>query len=94
VVSGVLKPSKGTIFLMGKDVTNVKPWERTNMGMGVFLQGGRVFPYLTVREHFRLLEKKEEELIEKASEIFPFLKRFIDVRAGVLSGGQRVMLSL
>lgn len=94
VIGGILKPFRGKIFLKGKDITSSEPWKRVNMGISVLLQGGRVFPYLTVREHFKLLGKNEKEFIEKASEIFPFIKKFLDVRAGVLSGGQRSMLSL
>jgi len=94
VIGGILKPFRGRIFLKGNDITSLEPWERVKMGISVLLQGGRVFPYLSVREHFKLLGENEEKFIERACEIFPFIKNFLDVRAGILSGGQRVMLSL
>jgi len=93
VIGGMLKPFKGKIFLKGKNVTLLEPWDRVKEGISIFLQGGRVFPYLTVKDHFRLLGK-EDEHIEASLKIFPFLEKFLEARAGVLSGGQRVMLSL
>ncbi len=94
VIGGILKPLMGRLLLEDKDITLMEPWERVREGISVFLQGGKVFPYLTVREHFKLLGKNEEKFIRESLNMFPFLERFLDTRAGVLSGGQRVILSL
>src|SRR5438105_1740071 len=47
-VCGLTPVRAGTVFLLGRDVTHLKPAER---GVGYFPQDLALFPTLTVREH-------------------------------------------
>ena len=50
LISGVLKPSSGKIFLLGKDVTQLPPYLRSRMGLSRTFQILNLFPKLTVIE--------------------------------------------
>lgn len=68
VIAGVLRPWKGKVWLDGKDITSLSPYEINRLGIGYFLQGGKVFPSLSVRENLGIgalglsQEEKEKEL--------------------------------
>jgi len=99
VISGVLIPRSGNISLFDKDITFLPPHLRVKIGIGYFLQGGKVFPGLSVYDNLnlggmylsnRLLKERVEEVLK----IFPVLREKFSVRAGLLSGGERQMLAL
>jgi ABC-type branched-subunit amino acid transport system ATPase component/ABC-type branched-subunit amino acid transport system permease subunit len=50
VISGFVKPSQGSVFLGGLDVTDVAPHQRAVAGLGRSFQEARLFPSLTVTE--------------------------------------------
>ncbi|MGD8191313.1 ABC transporter ATP-binding protein [Brevibacillus ginsengisoli] len=54
LLSGQLKPTRGKVFLQGKDVTQLSPAKRTRLGLGRSFQITNVFPSLTVLENVRL----------------------------------------
>jgi branched-chain amino acid transport system ATP-binding protein len=54
LVTGVLKPSAGAIYLDGHDVTKLPPQARVQRGLIRSFQIARLFPSLTVREHVHL----------------------------------------
>jgi branched-chain amino acid transport system permease protein len=51
VVSGLLRPEHGDVFLCGQRVTNQSPAARANLGLGRTFQQPELFLGLTVREH-------------------------------------------
>lgn len=51
LISGILKPSKGRIEFLGKEITNMKITERTQMGLGRTFQIPRCFENMTVYEN-------------------------------------------
>jgi len=51
VLSGLLRPAKGTVELLGRDVTNMSPQARARMGMARTFQHLELFHDLTVRQH-------------------------------------------
>jgi ABC-type branched-subunit amino acid transport system ATPase component len=51
VVSGLLKPSAGTVAFAGRDITGLKPHEVRRAGVAKVLQTPRVFESMTVREN-------------------------------------------
>lgn len=102
-IAGLLPLKEGEIFFRrnGNEVplSKVPSWERINSGMGFFLQGGKVFPNLTVSENIEISgigmeEEERKNNINWVLKIFPVLKEKWDIRAGLLSGGQRQMLAL
>jgi len=99
VIAGLLKPYKGKIFFKGEDITSFSVEKRINMGIGYLKQDRNIFPALTVRENLELggygLDSQGiKEGIERIFTYFPFLKEKLNIRAGLLSGGERRALAI
>jgi branched-chain amino acid transport system ATP-binding protein len=54
LLSGELRPSSGSVELFGRDVTRLRPAQRTALGLGRTFQISRIFTDLTVRENLTL----------------------------------------
>jgi ABC-type branched-subunit amino acid transport system ATPase component len=54
VMSGILRPSKGRVMLLGTDVTKANSETRARLGLARTFQQPELFLDLTVREHFVL----------------------------------------
>lgn len=54
LLSGIYRPTAGTIELAGRDITNQPTFRRTREGLGRTFQVSSVFPLLTVHENARL----------------------------------------
>jgi branched-chain amino acid transport system ATP-binding protein len=54
LLSGLYRPTSGTIELEGRDITRERPFRRTRLGLGRTFQVSNVFPLLTVLENVRL----------------------------------------
>jgi ABC-type branched-subunit amino acid transport system ATPase component len=54
LISGVLKPTDGSIRLLGRELVGVPPHRITHFGIARTFQNIRVFPQLTVRENILL----------------------------------------
>ena len=100
IIAGTLLPSGGRVFFNDNDFTSFSTHLRIRKGIGYCLQGGRVFPDLTVLENIKIatiapgLEQNSNDSLEKTFSLFPVLKGMLDKRAGLLSGGERQMLAI
>jgi ABC-type branched-subunit amino acid transport system ATPase component len=54
LLTGVLKPTAGTIMLDGRDITALDPHQRVRLGMARTFQINQLFPDLTPLEHIGL----------------------------------------
>ena len=54
LLSGIYRPTAGTIELAGRDITRQPTFRRTRAGLGRTFQVSSVFPLLTVQENARL----------------------------------------
>jgi branched-chain amino acid transport system ATP-binding protein len=54
LIGGQLRPTRGRIVLFGKDVTNVAPFRRAQVGLARTFQITALFPSLTVAENIHL----------------------------------------
>jgi branched-chain amino acid transport system ATP-binding protein len=54
LLSGLIRPTGGTVELAGREITQDPPHRRTRAGLGRTFQVSSVFPLLTVRENVRL----------------------------------------
>jgi branched-chain amino acid transport system ATP-binding protein len=54
LLSGIYRPTAGSIELGGRDITGDRPYRRTRLGLGRTFQVSNVFPLLTVLENVRL----------------------------------------
>lgn len=90
----------GKVYLNNTDITKKTTEQIIKLGVGYFLQGGRVFPHLNIHENLKIaghfLEKSElESRITALSEIFSVLSSYKESKqASELSGGEKHQLSL
>ena len=97
-LSGVLKATRGEVYVRGRRTTNMLPEKLVKRGLGYVPQVSNIFPDLTVRENLEMggylrrdgLGRRIDELCE----LFPDLGRSLRRRAGLLSGGQHSMLAM
>jgi branched-chain amino acid transport system ATP-binding protein len=54
VASGLLRPTAGSVWFDGTDITRARPRARTKFGVCLVPEGRGIFPNLTVRENLRL----------------------------------------
>ncbi len=54
LVSGIARPTSGTVLLDGRDVTGMSVHRRARAGLGRTFQTSSLFPQLTVRENVRI----------------------------------------
>ncbi len=59
LLSGLLRPTAGTVELHGRDITGEPPFRRTRAGLGRTFQVSSVFPLLSARENVRLAADSE-----------------------------------
>ncbi len=99
-VSGLLKPSGGSIVFKGEDISKVPAHKIVYMGMAHVPEGRRIFQQLTVYENLKLgaytrNNKREiEDTIKMIYEHFPRLEERKNQVAGTLSGGEQQMLAM
>jgi branched-chain amino acid transport system ATP-binding protein/urea transport system ATP-binding protein len=95
---GHLPATAGSIAFEGRDITAMKPYERSRLGMGLVPQGREIFPELSVHENLRMglaaAAKEDRGVIDAVLEDFPRLVRLLDRRGGALSGGEQQLLAL
>jgi ABC-type branched-subunit amino acid transport system ATPase component len=97
-ISGVLKPSRGDVWVQDIKTTALAPERLVRRGLGYVPQVSNVFPDLTVRENMEMgaytRRRGVPARIDELCELFPDLSKALRRRAGMLSGGQRSMLAL
>ena len=59
LLSGLLRPTAGSVELHGRDITGEPPFRRTRAGLGRTFQVSSVFPLLSARENVRLAADSE-----------------------------------
>jgi ABC-type branched-subunit amino acid transport system ATPase component len=96
VVSGFLSPTRGSVIYKGHSIDNLSVTDRQRLGVGYLMQGGRVFPNLSVQENFHLAASGaiRNGSPARLGDWFPPLRARGHDRAGLLSGGQRQMLAI
>lgn len=55
LLSGLLRPTSGNIYLFGEDVTGLTAYRRARRGLGRLFQVPQLFPSLTVEQHLQLV---------------------------------------
>ena len=97
-ISGLLKPTEGSIIFDGKDITPVQAHDIVSLGMSHSPEGRRVFGTLSVEENLMMgaysLKKHDAKTLEWIYQILPRLKERTKQLAGTLSGGEQQMLAI
>jgi branched-chain amino acid transport system ATP-binding protein len=98
-ISGLLKPSAGTIELDGEDITGLEPSLVLRKGVSQVPQTDGLFPNLTVRENILMgayVIRRDRSLVkdryDQVLDLFPLVKDRVSTNCGNLSGGQRRMV--
>lgn len=97
LITGVLQPDSGHIYLKGEEITGKKPFEIARRGVGRTYQIIRIFPKMTLLENLIVVGKgKERKMVERAMDFLRFVKLEAkkDDYASDLSFGQQKLLSL
>ncbi len=97
-IVGLVRTDSGSVKLGADDLTKLAPDARARFGIGYVPQGRDIFPHLTVWENLKIglvvHGKKADGQVDRALELFPILKEFLQRKGGVLSGGQQQQLAI
>lgn len=110
VISGVFPPTSGKVKFNGKDITGLKPYQISHLGIGRSFQVISIFPALTVLENVRLatqsrggysfnLIKKVSDLKEPTEKAYELLEKVglrekASWKASQLSHGEQRLLDI
>ena len=95
MITGLVKPNQGRIFLDGEEITTLPMYRRAKKGVGYLAQEASVFRNLTVEENIlAVLEMTNKSKQEQREKVESLLEEFslTHVRKNkglVLSGGER-----
>ena len=102
-LSGLLRPTHGTITFAGANITTLSPAARVAAGITLVPEGRRVFAPMTVRENlemgaYRRLWPRRHSTVaadfDFVFDLFPRLRERTGQLAGALSGGEQQMLAI
>ena len=99
-ISGLLRPSDGTIAFEGADITRAATDRIVALGISHCPEGRRIFGSLSVSENLRLGAVAQRDRQAAAADLdmvftlFPLLKERLGQAGGTLSGGEQQMLAI
>ena len=102
-ISGLIKPTAGSVIFQGHDITSNRPEENVALGCVLVPEGRKLFATMTVRENLNLgayplhrsrQKVKVKEGLELVFSLFPKLKKRESQLAGTMSGGEQQMLAI
>ncbi|MBA3478039.1 MAG: ABC transporter ATP-binding protein [Lautropia sp.] len=95
-IMGLWRASQGRIVYEGKDITRRDTPDIAMAGVGYVPESMGIFAGLTVRENLVLAARRgdiDDTRLQWVFGLFPALRRFWTLPAGLLSGGQKQMLA-
>jgi branched-chain amino acid transport system ATP-binding protein len=104
-ISGMVRPSRGTVLLDGKPVQDLPPSRIARLGLAHSPEGRKIFGPLSVEDNlllgaYRLLPRffgfrsRAAGDLERVYTLFPRLRERRRQQAGTLSGGEQQMLAI
>lgn len=99
-ISGLIKPTSGSITYDGKDISKLEAEKITKLGISQSPEGRQIFYDLNVLDNLRtgaytLSNQKEiAKNLDFVYELFPILRERENQVAGTLSGGEQQMLAI
>jgi branched-chain amino acid transport system ATP-binding protein len=97
-IMGLNPASKGTIEWNGEPIHRYPTYTIAQKGIGYVPEDQGIFSTLTVEENIKVATKKEDQETSERQEyilnLFPDLKKYWKRHGGLLSGGQKQMLSI
>jgi branched-chain amino acid transport system ATP-binding protein len=97
-IMGLATIFEGNILLDGYDITSKEPEEIARSGVGYVPQLSNVFSDMTVKENLQIdlisCRDDKSSTMNDIFSLFPQLSKTLDLKAGLLSGGERQMLAI
>lgn len=96
-ISGLIRPSSGTVNFDGQDISRTKPHQIVRMGLSHVPERRGIFANLTVYENLVVggyIKKLTTSDFDEVYTLFPRLKERRKQVAGTLSGGEQQMLAI
>ena len=100
-ISGLLRPSAGSIAFRGRRIDGLAPHRLLSLGMAHVPEARLLFPDMTVLEHLELGAmraaqdaKPFAERVGRCYDLFPKLLERRSQKAGTLSGGEQQMVAI
>ncbi|HBM68246.1 MAG TPA: branched-chain amino acid ABC transporter ATP-binding protein [Rhodobacteraceae bacterium] len=98
-ISGLIKPSSGSIYFDDVLISGRDPVEIVDMGLIHVPEGRKLFPNLSVKENlelgsYRRGKPNRASNLERVLGVFPKLKERLFQTAGTLSGGEQQMVAI
>jgi branched-chain amino acid transport system ATP-binding protein len=97
-IIGFTPARSGVVRFRGDEITDLKPYEIAQMGIGLTPQGRNIFPSLSVRENLTMAAKPRRNgegwTLEKVYSQFPVLEERSRIKGNLLSGGEQQMLAI
>jgi branched-chain amino acid transport system ATP-binding protein len=100
VISGLIRPRKGSITMEGTNVLATPPHRIVNLGIAHVPENRRLFPRLSVDDNLKMgafisdARAKYAERLEFVFELFPRMKERRSQMAGTMSGGEQQMCAI
>src|SRR5260221_4427483 len=100
VISGLIRPTRGTIAMEGTDVVATPAALIVGLGIAHVPENRRLFPRLTVEDNLKMgaympkARAKYAERLEVVFDLFPRLKERRAQMAGTMSGGEQQMCAI
>lgn len=98
---GVVRPSKGEVFVRGDVVTDARTSDIIRHGVAMVPENRELFPRLTVEENLRLgayTRRSDREAVDETLtwvyELFPRVEQRRSQAAGTMSGGEQQMVAM
>ncbi|HEX7976946.1 MAG TPA: ABC transporter ATP-binding protein, partial [Anaerolineales bacterium] len=96
-ILGLAPPGAGRVVFDGCEIQGMRSFDIAALGIGFVPEHRAIFRDLSVAENLKIAERRKGDLARKQDlifELFPDLKRLIDLPGTHLSGGQQQMLAI
>ena len=96
---GLVRPRRGTVRVVGRDMTGAAPYEIAQLGIAYVPEGRGIFGNLSVVENLTMAARagtrsQRDWTFERVLETFPRLKERLGHGGQQLSGGEQQMLTI
>jgi branched-chain amino acid transport system ATP-binding protein len=100
VISGLIRPTAGTIAMQGTNVLATPPHRIISLGIAHVPENRRLFPRLTVEDNLKMgafvpeARARHDERLAFVFDLFPRMKERRHQMAGTMSGGEQQMCAI
>ena len=87
-------PTKGQLLFSDKNLSNLKSFQISRLGVGLVPEGRRIFGQLSVQENLIAASREGKWSLKEINSLFPKLRERSGQIASSLSGGEQQMLAI